>query len=169
MADWDRMKQSLFALIRAALPRVDYYALYYGKVVSWHTDQTVDVQPNDPKLPSISGVLLRTPAGFVWDVNPATETSVLVGWENGDPARPFALCAFTPGAHVRQIVVNADDIVLGGTAGAQKTVLGDVMRQILATISTHAHPPIPSGGGPVLPSLDLANLPDPRASNVSVR
>ena len=64
MADWDRMKASLFALIKAALPRIDYYALYYGKVVAWNKeDQTVDVRPNDSRVPSISGVTMRSPAG----------------------------------------------------------------------------------------------------------
>lgn len=167
MAGWDSMKASLFALVRAALPRIDYYAMYHGKVVSWNSDQTVDVAPDDPALPTMSKVPFMQGLPGV-SAKVVAGTAVLVGWKNGDPGRKYA-CLWLGGEHVLNLTLNADQIILGGADGAQKTVLGDVMRQILATISTHTHPPIPSGGGPVVASLDLANLPDPRASNVSVR
>ncbi len=143
MAGWDSMKASLFALIRAALPRVDYYALYYGKVVAWHAaTQTVDVQPNDPRVPSISGATLRGPAGFVFSINPAVETSVLIGWENGDPARAFALCAFTPGAHVNSLTIPADMLSLGGDGG-EPPPKGVALLAYLTTVATAAGAPPP--------------------------
>jgi hypothetical protein len=175
MAKMDRLKESLFALVKAALPRIDYYPLYFGRVVSWHDEvtsdgahvQTVDVQPNDPKLPTMAHVPFRHGLpGVVLKVVPGT--SVLVGWENGDPSLNFA-CLWQGGEHVQKLILNADQIVLGGEDGAQPAVLGDVLREILATIATHTHPPIPPGGGPVVVSAELADLPDPRAQNVRVK
>lgn len=132
MADWDRMKASLFALVRAALPRVDYYAMYRGKVVTWHeADQTVDITPNDAKIPTMSGVPFRHGLPGV-TARIGTGTSVLVGWENGDPQFPFA-CLWSGGESVARLTMNVGALYLGGETGAEPAIKGQTRNQAEAT------------------------------------
>lgn len=161
----DRLKASLFALFRSAVPRLDYYAKYDAQVVKWNrNDQTADVVPSDAKVPSMSSIPFKHgAAGETLDVTPGTR--VLVGWENGDPARPFA-ATWSGGEHVVKRVMNADEIILGGETGAEPAVLGDVLRAILVKVENHIHV---CTGGTVSPSVMLTGLEDPRASNVRVK
>lgn len=173
MADWDRAKASLFALIRAALPRIDYYAMYRGKVVRWYAaEQTVDIQPSDPRMPTMSHVPFRHGLpGAVVDVN--TGTTVLIGWENGDPAMDFA-CLWSGGESVSSLTLNADQIVLGGSAGAEPAAKGQTLQSYLNGMATllaaHIHP---ASSGTTSPSVTLVapalTPPDILASNVQVK
>jgi len=54
------------ALVRAAVPTIDYFALYRAKVVS-QAGQTLDVVPEDPRLPSMGQVPIKlgVPGGEV--------------------------------------------------------------------------------------------------------
>jgi hypothetical protein len=87
----ERVKGALMALARGAMPGIDYLGLYNAKVVS--TDGgTVDVVPDDARLSNMSKVPVR------WGLPGATvqltpgDSYVQVGWDAGDPAKPFA-CA----------------------------------------------------------------------------
>lgn len=115
------------ALMRAASPRIDYYATYFGKVVSWDSkSQTVDVTPTDPRLPGMAGVPFRHGLpGTIIDVDP--RTSVAITWMNGDPSQPIAFL-WGGGEHVKQIILKADQIVLGGADGAEPTIKGNTYR-----------------------------------------
>lgn len=122
----DRLKASIYALIRAAVPRLDYYTLYDGKVVKWNkAAQTVDVSFSDSRMPSMSGVPFMRGPGETFDVLPGTH--VMVGSKDGDPAKDFA-CLWSGGEHVRQRVLNADDLILGGEFGAEPPPLGTTYR-----------------------------------------
>jgi hypothetical protein len=87
--------------------------MYYGHIVKFHSDsQRVDVEPNDPRLPSMSNVPFRHGLpGVVVAVDPGT--SVLIGWENGDPARRFA-CLWQGGEHVSGVTFSADAFTVNG-------------------------------------------------------
>lgn len=85
----DRVKESAAAFVRSVLPQMDYFGLYRGQVVAQSGDlATVDVQPDSPKLPGMSAVPLRLGLpGCAVQVAPGC--GVLVGWDGGDPQRPY--------------------------------------------------------------------------------
>ncbi len=165
----DRMRASLYALFRAAKPRIDYYALYHGEVVGFDAEhQTVDLRTDDPRMPNPGGVpLTYGQPGSKLNVEAKPGTAVLIGFRNGDPARIFACPMWSGGEHVLEAILNGDRIVLGAELGAQPTVLGDTLQTIiLKAIKNHIHV---CTGGTVSPSVLLSDLPDPRASNVLVK
>ena len=109
----DAMKKALFAIVRSSRPTVDYFAYYSAKVVVQSADRsTVDVAPEDSRLPSamaqvpldlgIPGATVAIPAGAM----------VMVGWRNGDPQRSYAFL-FQKGAEVFTISITAAKIELG--------------------------------------------------------
>ena len=120
----DRMKRPLLALFKASVPRLDYYALYSAKVVTQQKDSNgFDLQPDDPRLPSMGSVPLRHGLPGISVQVPAGST-VLVGWENADPTRPF--CCLWQGAEgTTRITIVADRIELGG-AGLDQVKQGIV-------------------------------------------
>lgn len=110
----DAMKAALIALVRAALPTIDYYALYRAKVVKQSPDRgSVDLVPEDSRLPKGMNdipIKLGIP-GATAKFAPGAQ--MLVGWEGGDPARPYAM-AFEGGASVAVLSITAAKIELGG-------------------------------------------------------
>jgi hypothetical protein len=91
----DRLKEALVGVVESILVeladrRVDYRALYPGKVVKQASDGTLEVKPDDERLgSSITKVPIRTPApDIVVTVQPGAR--VLVGFEAGKPSEPYA-------------------------------------------------------------------------------
>jgi hypothetical protein len=129
-------------IVHAALPRIDYYAPYFGKVVLWNADdQTVDVQPSDPGVPSMARVPFRCGLpGVVMSVQPGT--SVVIEWLNGDPSQPIA-SSWQGGEHVVRLTLNADQIYLGGETGAEPAAKGQTLQTYLnklaALLTAHTH------------------------------
>ena len=78
-----------------ALPGVDYYALYICQVVS-QSGTSVDLNPvgarNQSMLGSLQRVPLRGTTGVVPTMLPGS--TVLLGWDGGNPQVPFALGGF---------------------------------------------------------------------------
>jgi hypothetical protein len=166
---WDRLKENIAAIVRGSLPRLDYYANYYGRVVKFDEPrQQVDVVPDDARLPTMQGVPLRGPAGAHWTIDVAGSPSVLITWENADPARPVAF-GFGTGAHVLSLTLNADQIYLGGTDGAEPAAKGTTLQAYLnalaALLAAHTH------GITVDPSLALPAITPPniQATNALVK
>ncbi|HZL17171.1 MAG TPA: hypothetical protein VFG23_05450 [Polyangia bacterium] len=128
----DRMKTSFWALVKAALPRVDYYALRVARVVSQSKDlTTVDLLPDDPRFPSMAGVPLRVTPGT--SIQLGNGSTVLLGFSEGDPARPFA--AILAGGDVaKAITIQAATLNLGGP-GATPTVV-EAYRTAEAALNT---------------------------------
>lgn len=108
------MKAALVALVRAALPTIDYYALYRARVVKQSADRgSVDLVPEDKRLPPGMNdipIKLGIPGATV---KFAPGAQMVVGWEGGDPARPYAM-AFEGGASVAVLSITAAKIELGG-------------------------------------------------------
>ena len=130
------MKRAIFALFKASVPRLDYYATYRARVVQFNdADQTIDVVPDDQRIPSMGGIPFRhgAPGTTVKMpiVNPGT--SVLIGWSGGDPSAPFAE-SWGGGETVAQITQVAAEIILGGT-GAQPTLKGTSHNSALSTLA----------------------------------
>lgn len=76
------------ALVDNAVAHVDLFALYEAQVIK-QSGNTVDVQPKDSRLPGMSGVQLRHGLPAV-SVTVAPGAFVLVGWDGGDPSKPYA-------------------------------------------------------------------------------
>ncbi|PZA07755.1 MULTISPECIES: hypothetical protein [unclassified Meiothermus] len=83
----ERLKQALREITRDG--RIDYQALYPARVLVDHGDMTLDLEPDDAKLPLLVRVPLRVflPGAYV-KVRPGART--LLSFENGDPAQPAA-------------------------------------------------------------------------------
>jgi hypothetical protein len=88
-ADVDRtLGGVLTRLINRVMSRVDYYTLYASRVVVQHADGTIDVIPDDPRMPSKAHVPIRSLPGT--KVKVVAGARVLLGFENGDPSKPIA-------------------------------------------------------------------------------
>jgi hypothetical protein len=88
LRDFDRIKGALARFIREVMSDVDYHALYPAKVVS-QSGQTVDVVTDDPRFGSVTGVPIRTFAPSV-EVTVVPNARVAIGFEAGDPSKPYA-------------------------------------------------------------------------------
>lgn len=126
--EWDRVKGAFFRAVRSADPRRDYYRLYRGVVVAQSPDlRQVDVVCDDPRLPAtgLGGVPLRGIAGDRVDLRGANGrilpgTTVVVGWEDGDPSRVFA-ALWSLGVPTKRVIA-ADEVIVGGEDGAEPPV-----------------------------------------------
>ena len=89
MSETSRFVAALVSLVRATLARVDFLALYPAKVVSQAGDGSLELQPDDDRVPGASRVPIRYGIPGV-RVKVRAGARVMLGWENGDPSRPFA-------------------------------------------------------------------------------
>lgn len=69
--------------------RVDYTALWPARVVAQRGDGTLDLHPDSARVAPCQSVPYRTVRGLSVEV--AAGARVLLGYEGGDPARPYAL------------------------------------------------------------------------------
>jgi hypothetical protein len=102
--------------------RIDRLALYRAEVkVASNDGKTVDVAPEDKRVEPHQGVPLRTGIpGATAVVQPGA--IVLLGWEAGDPSRPYAVPSWENGATVTKLVLKAQTVYLGDEAGAEPLV-----------------------------------------------
>lgn len=123
MATTDRAKAALVAIIRATVgnflvgPRVDYLAMYPAKVVSQNGDGTLELQPDDSRLPGYSSVPIR------YGIPGVTATvsggaRALLTWAGGDPQKPVVV-GWEPGT-ILSLAVKAGTINLSN--GSPDTV-----------------------------------------------
>jgi hypothetical protein len=110
-SDW--AKDAILALVRAALPLIDYYKFYRATVVSQSGDgRLLDLRPEDPLVPGHQKVPLRLglPGARV-KFNPGAK--VLLGWEGGDPKQPVA-AMFAGDEGVTSISITVEKMEIGG-------------------------------------------------------
>lgn len=69
--------------------RVDYTALWPARVVAQRGDGTLDLVPDSPRVAPCQGVPYRTLRGLSVEVSAGAR--VLLGYEGGEPSRPYAL------------------------------------------------------------------------------
>lgn len=134
----DRMKVAIEAVIEAVVgSRLDYLARYPARVVSQDGNR-LELKPDDPRIPGISGVPIRVGVlGMVVEV--PSGSRVLLAFEGGDPSRPIAEI-WESGTPIvvkfsakTQVVLEASQIKLG--EGALKGVarLGDTVGPYVIT------------------------------------
>lgn len=137
----DRTKASFEALVRSALPRVDYCALYPAKVVAQNADGTLELQPDDARFPGLSGIPLRLGLPGV-SVKVSGGARVLLAFENGDPSRPTATLWEASG--LTELIITASVKV---TVNAPAVALGDGLKIPVCVGDTITG--LANGGGPV--------------------
>lgn len=110
----ERIKGPLLAFIKSVQPQLDYQALYPAKVFAQNADLTLELKPDDDRLPSMSKVPVRWGLpGCTAKVLPGAR--VLVGFE-GTPPRAVALLWET--ASITELLL--------GDGAVQKAIHGDV-------------------------------------------
>ena len=85
----DRLLAPFEALVKRFTSRLDYCALYACRVVGQNVDGTLELQPDDARMPQLSGVSIRHGIPGV-SVSIAAGSRVLLGFEDASPAKPFA-------------------------------------------------------------------------------
>lgn len=98
-----RLLAALTTLVARLTRRIDRVALYPARVVSQAADGTLDVVPDDPRLPAASGVPIRAGLPGVRVTVPAG-ARVLLTYAAGDPRWPVA--ALWELGTVTQLAVN---------------------------------------------------------------
>lgn len=109
--DLDRLKNSLAAFVRWVMRDVTYHKLYPATVQGQDADGLLDLYPEATeirgsglsKVPirhGLPGVTVRVPNG----------ASVLLGFENGDPRRPYA-ALWLPGSTTEVVFDNGTQAV----------------------------------------------------------
>ena len=75
------------AIARAAPRPFDFFALYAGTTKA-QDGQKFDVQPDDPRLPTMGKIPIRNGIPGL-QIKVQNGSSVLIGWDGGDPRRPY--------------------------------------------------------------------------------
>lgn len=83
-----RILEGLSRLVAALTRRVDHLALYPCTVVAQRADGTLDLRAEDARIGSPASIPYRTLRGL--SVSVPAGARVLLGFEGGDPARPYA-------------------------------------------------------------------------------
>lgn len=99
-------------------PHVDYLACYPATAVTQNGDGTLEIQPDDSRLPSLSIVPIRYGVPGV-SAQIANGGRVLLSFAGGDPAKPIA--TVWESASVVSLTVAASAIHLG--AGATEALV----------------------------------------------
>ena len=137
-------------LIRAIVSRVlgdrlDYLALYPARVVVQNDDGTLDLQPDDARLPAMQRVPIRYGVPGV-TATAAPGSNVLVGFEAGDPARPVAMLWEVSSTPKRSLARVGDTATTGFLSG----FVGSTPVTFLLTPQAPTEPPTLDGNGQVV-------------------
>lgn len=137
----DPIASAIGTIVRRETARLDFYASYEARVVGQNADETLELQPADPRLRGMSRIPIRPGMAGVTSQTVPSGSTALVKFANGDPARAYV--AGFVGASATAITFDAIMIKLGelATAGAAR---GDLVESELAAIAadlhTHTHP-----------------------------
>ena len=157
-----RLRDSVAALVEAIIgKRLDYHAMYPSSVMRQAADGSLDLLPDDERMrgTGCQGIRLRHGLpGFTCTVPVATR--VLLGFEAGDPKRPFA--ALWDAGAVTEIVFDAGtedvartsdtvgELYIDSTQWAANVLAGTIVLPHLYYLSGGAWVPVIYGAGPPL-------------------
>ena len=147
--DQDEIKRSWEGIVRSALPGVDLFASYHAKVVAQSADgSTLDIQPDDSRLPGMTAVQLRLGIpGTTVKVSPGC--GVMLSWDAGDPSRPFCML-WDLGATMLEIEIKATNIKLTTSATIYLNAGGVPGSRPIARVGDTAGPYPIVGGNPFI-------------------
>ena len=119
---WDRFKAYVEKVVEAIVgARLDYLARYPARVDKQADDGTLELTPDDKRIPPITNVKIHVGVpGTTVEVEQGSR--VLLAYAGGDPSKPIAEI-WEPGASVTKVtmkattaVIDADSIELGKDA-----------------------------------------------------
>lgn len=139
----DRLLAPIEALVKRFTSRIDFCALYACKVVAQNADGTLELQPDDARMPGLSAVLIRHGLPGV-TVTVAAGSRVLLGFENASPASPFA--ALWDASSVTEIKFN------GGTKSVARV---DDTVEVTFAVDDVATMAMANGGGTVVAAFPV--------------
>lgn len=113
----DNAAEALREFVRETMRGVEWYPSFSARVAVQRSDGTLDVYPDDRRLPPVTSVRLRLPVpGAKLTVPPGSQVTIL--FENGDPRQPVAVAYGTgnPPNAVALVTdgVNCGSIVIAG-------------------------------------------------------
>jgi hypothetical protein len=149
MNPFDRLKSAIRQLVQMCLPTINYSLAYPAKVNSQNSDGTLDVTPDDPRMPGMQGVKIDTGLPDL-TVEVQAGSRVLIAFENGSPAAPFA--GLWQGSVVTKLVFHA--------SGSPQPVArkNDPVLIALSDLQQFVFT-APSGGGPCVVSGAVVGTP----------
>jgi hypothetical protein len=153
------LRGSLERLIRWVTRDTIYLTLYSAQVIRQAADGTLDLLPDDLRLQSagLQGVPIRHGLPGVTVEVPAGET-VLLGFDSGDPARPYAALW-----HAGQVT----KVRIGGTeAVALASLVETRLANMQTAIDTHLHTSAAPGAPTTPPAPPIVWPTDNMASEV---
>jgi hypothetical protein len=155
----DRLTRAVGAIVRHLTAHLDYFALYPSKLVSQNSDGTLELKPDDSRLPGLSKVPIRYGIPGV-TVKVASGARVLVGFEGGDPGSPVATLWELGSVTEMTIDASTDIKVNGGTQAVARQ--GDSVHAGFLT-ATLGQAPVTLAYAPYDPNTP----PDPTATALS--
>lgn len=146
----DSITTSLRRIVEAFVGRrLDHLALYPATVVQQRADGTLDLSPEDARVPSCQGVPIRLGLPGVTVTVPAGGR-VLLGYSNGDPSRPVA--TLWESGTVTQISIN------GGSAKVAR--IGDATNSHTHTVVIGGTTYVTSAAAPTIATgSDVLKIP----------
>ena len=130
----DRTKAAWEGLRLLQDPTAAYARLYRAKVVAQTGDENlVDVRPDDHALPDMARIPLRHGVPGL-RVQLKLGSYVQVGWEDGEPDKPFA-GLWDAEASVEKVSIVADELLLGGRSASEQLVFGTTFKAALDALA----------------------------------
>jgi len=137
----DNAAEPLREFIRETMRGTEWYPSFSARVGVQRGDGTLDVYPDDKRLPSLTGVRIRVPApGAQLMVPPGTQVTIL--FENGDPRQRVAV-AYGEGNPAVAAALVGDAVDLG------TLLVTPGVGPLAATIASITWTP-PGGGSPIV-------------------
>lgn len=132
-------KSWLLTIIRAVMGHAMYWGQYPARIVTQRENGTLDVIPDDQRMPPMTEVPIRY--GVPGIAVKVDSGRVLVSFENGDPRYPVA--TLWDGGVVRElkitvttkVILDCPDVCLGDENGAPVARVGDVVEIVFPPAS----------------------------------
>jgi hypothetical protein len=134
MTDSDRIANSIKRIARTGV--LDYHAWYGAKVLKDHADGHLDLEPDDARIPLLTRIPIRTfLPGVTVEVVP--DARVLIGFDGGNPGKPFA-ALFESGSLKSLRIETTADLMLEVAGVATIHATGDVLLESEAKTTVKA-------------------------------
>lgn len=136
-ADTDRVKNELITFIRKAIgffiiSSIDYLGAFPCKAIVQNSDGTLELRPDDSRLPPYKNVPIRYGVpGVSATISPGGR--VILEFTGGDPQKPIA--TVWESATVTLLTITSTQIKLGGSA-SQALVLGTSYATHMTALAT---------------------------------
>jgi hypothetical protein len=140
--------QQLADIVRKMIYHVDYYATYAAKVVQQRADGSLDLIFDHPRIPAMQRVAIRYPFPGA-SLKVAAGARVLVSFEDGSPAKPYAFAWQSPGL---------EEVQIGGSrpiARQSDTVVTPVPAGTMLTLQAVGSIPVNIGQAQVMPGTPM--------------